>query len=155
VQVSPFTGAPTNELSLSSFSLLNWAGGGGLYWFAPVSPARGADMVRQQELASGIMADHGLDYLAAPTLNGRDLHHLIALVFDRNDRDAAHRAKACYRTLTTEFARNGYGLYRVAIDFMDELASLYGAANRDVNRRIKRALDPNGILAPGKSGIHL
>jgi len=25
----------------------------------------------------------------------------------------------------------------------------------DVNRRIKRALDPAGILAPGKSGIRI
>jgi len=155
VTATPFNGSPTNDLSLSSFSLLNWVGGGGLYWFAPVSPARGADMVRQQALARAILADHGFDYLAAPTLNGRDLHHLIALVFDRNDQAQSHRAKLCYRTLTTEFARNGYGLYRVAIDFMDELADLYGKTNRDVNRRIKRALDPNGILAPGKSGIHL
>jgi len=26
---------------------------------------------------------------------------------------------------------------------------------RDVERKIKRALDPNGILAPGKSGIRI
>ncbi len=148
-------GSQVNELSLSSFSLLNWVGGGGLYWFAPVSPARGSDAIRQMHLARSILADHGMDYLSAPTLNGRDLHHLVAMVFDRNDPDASKRAKACYGKLVTAFGKQGYGLYRVAIDYMDQMAQIYGKTNRDVNRSIKRALDPNGIIAPGKSGIHL
>ena len=148
-------GSQINELSLSSFSLLNWVGGGGLYWFAPVSPARGSDAMHQKDLARHILADHGMDYLAAPTLNGRDLHHLVAMVFNRNDAEESRRAKACFGELVKEFGKSGYGLYRVGIDYMDQLAQLYGKTNRDVNRSIKRALDPNGILAPGKSGIYL
>jgi hypothetical protein len=29
----------------------------------------------------------------------------------------------------------------------------YGPVQRAINRRLKKALDPNGILAPGESGI--
>ena len=148
-------GSQVNELGLSSFSLLNWVGGGGLSWFAPVSPARGSDAVRQRDMARTILAEHGFDYLAAPTLNGRDMHHLVAMVFDRNDPEQKRQAKACFDQLVTEFGKQGYGLYRVGIDFMDQLAGIYGQTNREVNRAIKRALDPNGILAPGKSGIRL
>jgi 4-cresol dehydrogenase (hydroxylating) len=36
---------------------------------------------------------------------------------------------------------------------MDKAAEAYGPAQRDLNRRLKRALDPNGIIAPAKSGI--
>ena len=36
---------------------------------------------------------------------------------------------------------------------MDLVADQYGAANREVNARIKQALDPNHIIAPGKQGI--
>lgn len=147
--------AQVNQLSLASFSLLNWVGGGGLSWFAPVSPARGADALKQQTLAKTILRDHGFDYLAAPTLNGRDLHHLVAMVFDHAQPAEVARAADCFRALVTRFGAEGYGLYRVGIDFMDELADIYGATNREVNRAIKRALDPNGVIAPGKSGIRI
>ena len=53
------------------------------------------------------------------------------------------------------FAGAGYGLYRTGIGYMDKVAKSYGTAAMAVNRRIKQALDPNGIIAPGKSGIHL
>ena len=144
-----------NELNLDDFSLLNWVGGGGLAWLTPVSPARGSDAVKQRDLAKGVLAQHGFDYVAAPTIDGRDLHHQVALLFDRSDPEAMRRARACYRELATAFVDNGYGLYRVGIDYMSDLAQQYGQTNRDVNRALKRALDPNGILAPGKSGIHL
>jgi 4-cresol dehydrogenase (hydroxylating) flavoprotein subunit len=144
-----------NELNLNAFSLLNWVGGGGLAWLSAVGPARGSDALKQRDLAKPILARHGFDYVAAPTVKGRELHHLIALVFDRADAATLPRARACFHDLAAAFVNNGYGIDRVGIDFMSELAQLYGQTNRDVNRALKRALDPNGILAPGKSGIHL
>jgi 4-cresol dehydrogenase (hydroxylating) len=36
---------------------------------------------------------------------------------------------------------------------MDLVAQQFGEVNRTVNARLKKAMDPNGILAPGKSGI--
>ncbi len=148
-------GSQVNELSLNSFGILNWIGGGGLAWFAPVAPAKGQDAVKQAAMARRILGQYGFDYLAAPTLNGRDLHHLIAIVHNHNDAQQKARAAACFEQLVTEFSAEGYGLYRVGIDFMDKLADIYGETNREVNRAIKQALDPNGILAPGKSGIRL
>jgi len=63
------------------------------------------------------------------------------------------KAHRCYDELLDDFAREGYGVYRTNIDFMSKVANLYGPVKAKVNRRIKQALDPNGILAPGKSGI--
>ncbi len=143
-----------NELNLSAFSLLNWVGGGGLIWLATVSAARGSDAVRQRDLARSVLARHGLDYVAAPTVYGRDLHHLLAVVFDHGDPAWRLRARDCFRDLVGLFADHGYGIYRAPIDFMGEVARSYGETCRDVNQALKRALDPNGILAPGKSGIH-
>jgi 4-cresol dehydrogenase (hydroxylating) flavoprotein subunit len=148
-------GAQANELSLSAFGLLDWVGGGGLIWLATVSAARGADAVRQRDLARGILARYGLDYLAAATVYGRDLHHLCAVVFDHRDPQMRLQVRDCFRELVAAFANSGYGIYRASIDFMDAVARAYGDTHREVNRALKRALDPNGILAPGKSGIHL
>ena len=37
---------------------------------------------------------------------------------------------------------------------MKEVADTYGPEIQGVFQKIKRALDPKGILAPGKSGIY-
>ena len=54
-----------------------------------------------------------------------------------------------------EFSALGYGSYRTNTAFMDKVAETYGPVQRSINRKLKQALDPNGILAPGKSGIRL
>jgi 4-cresol dehydrogenase (hydroxylating) len=38
---------------------------------------------------------------------------------------------------------------------MDKVAETYGPVQRNVHKTLKKALDPNGILAPGKSGIRI
>ena len=37
--------------------------------------------------------------------------------------------------------------------YMDLVANQFGPVNRKVNAMIQHALDPNGIIGPGKSGI--
>jgi 4-cresol dehydrogenase (hydroxylating) len=80
---------------------------------------------------------------------------VIDILFDRNDADEAAKARKCFAELVHRFGAEGYGLYRTNIAFMDTAAKVYGPTQRSVNRRLKQALDPKGILAPGKSGITL
>jgi 4-cresol dehydrogenase (hydroxylating) len=143
-----------NELTLQAFTLLNWIGSGGLAWFAPVAPCTGADVARQNRLARAIMDAHGIDFFSGATLNGREVLNVMPLVFNRDEADERRRARSCFEELLTRFAEQGYGMYRTGIGFMDRVAELHGATLLAVNRRIKQALDPHGILAPGKSGIH-
>ena len=61
-----------------------------------------------------------------------------------------------YRRLVRLTAEAGYGLYRGHISFMDDIADAYGFgdhAMRRLQETIKEALDPEGILSPGKQGI--
>lgn len=51
------------------------------------------------------------------------------------------------------FGAQGWASYRTGVNSMDLVAQQYGSVNRAFNRTLKHAIDPNGILAPGKSGI--
>jgi 4-cresol dehydrogenase (hydroxylating) len=55
--------------------------------------------------------------------------------------------------MIVRFGEKGWAAYRTGVSTMDLVASQYGEANRDINARIKQALDPNHVIAPGKSGI--
>jgi len=143
------------ELSLQTFSIFNWTGGHGLAWFSPVMPLRPTDAIRQVELARGVMDKHGVDFMTGMTLNGREGLNVMPMVFDRGDPDSTARHRACFEELIQAFGEAGYGFYRTGVGFMDQVARVHGETQMDVNRRLKRALDPHGIIAPGKSGIHL
>ena len=141
-------------LSLEEVGLARWKGsGGGLAWFAPVAPAKGSETQGQIDLAHQILAKYGFDYTAAFAIGMRELHHIIALLYDKSDPEEEKRADACYRELVTGFGDRGWASYRTGVHAMDLVAAQYGETNRAVNAAIKQALDPNHILAPGKSGI--
>jgi len=141
--------------NLQEFGLYNWRGGGGSMWFAPVSQARGSECDKQYALAKKILNKHGLDYVGEFIVGWRDMHHVIDVLYDRTSEEETRRANACFNELLDEFEKEGYAVYRVNTAFQERVARTYGPVKRSVERKIKRALDPNGILAPGKCGINI
>ncbi|MCC2681283.1 MAG: 4-cresol dehydrogenase (hydroxylating) [Nitrosospira multiformis] len=141
------------DMNLQEFSLYNWRGGGGSMWFAPVSQARGSETLKQMSLTKQILAKHGLDYSGEFIVGMRDMHHIVDVLYDKTDPAQEKAAYQCFDELLTVFSAQGYGTYRVNSAFMDKVADTYGPVQRQVHKTLKKALDPNGILAPGKSGI--
>src|SRR5690348_15174659 len=142
-------------MNLVEFSLYNWRGGGGSMWFAPVSQARGSETLKQMSLTKQILGKHGLDYSGEFIVGMRDMHHIVDVLYDKTNPEQVKAAYQCFDELLTTFSAQGYGIYRVNTEFMDKVADTYGPVQRKVNKTLKKALDPNGILAPGKSGIRL
>lgn len=132
-----------------------WRAGGGSVRFCPTAAARPAECAAQVKVASGILNKHGFDYLSEFIFFWRDARHVIDLRFDGRNPAETQRAYRCYDELGKAFAQKGWGINRTHPAFMGKVADTYGAAMRRLNHTIKKALDPNNILAPGKSGINL
>jgi 4-cresol dehydrogenase (hydroxylating) len=136
-----------------------WYGGehGGHIGFSPVGRLTAGDGLALRDLLRGMVQEAGLDYIAGllPT-NARSFVHITMIIFDTEDEAQAQAAYDVSRRLVVEAGRLGYGEYRAHLDFMDLAADQYGFgdhAQRRFNERLKDALDPNGILSPGKQGI--
>jgi 4-cresol dehydrogenase (hydroxylating) flavoprotein subunit len=132
-----------------------WRAGGGSMRFSPTATGRPAECARQAKIAGEIVNKHGFDYLSEFVFFWREARHVIDLRFDRTQPAEMQRAYACFEELGKVFASHGWGVNRTNTAFMDKVADTYGPALRNLNLTIKRALDPNNILAPGKSGINL
>ena len=141
-------------MTLEEIGIVRWRGpGGGMVAFAPVASARGEETKGQTALAKEILAKYDFDYAPAYAVGGRELHHIIFLLYDKSDPAEEQKADDCVREMIVRFAEKGWAAYRTGVSTMDLVAQQYGAANNALNAKIKQALDPNHILAPGKQGI--
>ncbi len=141
-------------LTLEEIGIVRWRGAdGGMVCFAPVAPARGSETAQQTALAKEILGKYDFDYNVAYAIGGRELHHLIFLLFDKGDPAEEAKAERCMEEMIVRFGERGWAGYRTGVGTMDLVARQYGEANRSLNARLKAALDPNHILAPGKQGI--
>jgi 4-cresol dehydrogenase (hydroxylating) len=140
--------------------MTGWYGGdhGGHIGFSPVAPLTSRDGLAVHRLLRGLVEEKaGLDYIAGLlTINARSFINVVMVIFDTHDEPQVRRAYDTAKLLVREAAKEGYGEYRAHLDFMDLAAEQYSFgdhAYRRFNETIKDALDPNGILSPGKQGI--
>jgi hypothetical protein len=72
-------------------------------------------------------------------------------MFDRRDANATRRAHACYLALLEAGKNAGFLPYRIGIQAMDWLVRP-GLPYWDLVASIKSAIDPQGIISPGRYG---
>jgi 4-cresol dehydrogenase (hydroxylating) flavoprotein subunit len=137
-------------------SLQWWGGIGGHLDFSPVAPLTGAHARALTTLLRPEIERAGLDFLPGAIMTPRSFYFVCPLLFDTTDEPQVRAAYDLYRRLVSIAGAAGYGLYRGHIAFMDEIAAQYGFNNHAMLRlygTLKNALDPDGILSPGKQGI--
>ena len=123
--------------------------GCGLLWCSPVAPSTGEHALRVTDLASDVLLKHGFEpQIAVSLATERTLIAVTTISFDRAVPGADERALRCYEDLTAKLLASGYPPYRLNVASMHHgvTPGSYG----DVVSRLKAALDPRGILAPGR-----
>jgi 4-cresol dehydrogenase (hydroxylating) len=126
---------------------------GGIVFAAPIVPLEGAAVREALRLTESVAS--GFHMHPAVTLNlmsDKALEGVVSLDFRRTDPDSVARAHACIRALNEAYMENGFSPYRIDIGNMDLLADPEDPFWRTA-ATLKRALDPNNILAPGRYGL--
>jgi 4-cresol dehydrogenase (hydroxylating) len=124
---------------------------------SPVVPLRGAEVRIVVEELRRLFAEAGMNFGAGIMVAGERSAVVIAGIrYDKTDEAVARSAFALGRRMVSALGRLGYGDSRPHLENMDLAADLHSFnehAYRRFVERIKDAVDPNGILSPGRHGI--
>lgn len=121
----------------------------GLIWYSPLVPMKPEKVTEFTEMVKAICIKHQIEPLITLTsFSDRCFDSTIPILFRKNDGAAVERAHACYEELFETGKTLGFLPYRLSIHSMSKLSQ--HDATPELLKRIKKAIDPNNILAPGR-----
>jgi 4-cresol dehydrogenase (hydroxylating) len=124
--------------------------GCGLLWCSPVVPNTGTHALKATELASGVLLAHGFEpQISLSLATERSITCIISISYDRAISGDDERARRCYGALTEQLLASGYPPYRLNVGSMEYVTPEDDGYARAL-RSLKQALDPRGILSPGR-----
>jgi len=133
-------------------------GSHGHFWLSPILPLSAEAVLEAQKVFAGAFREWGVAplYRALPQLYSPRAFYLLFGFEVSEDPAVNHKTRETVRRMIKLAAEHGWGEYRTAPAFMDDVMNVYSYNNhalRGLHERIKDALDPNGILAAGRCGI--
>ena len=121
----------------------------GLHWNAFLLPFEGALMeaafAQLDELCFAFGFEPVLSFIL---VNDRYVRVFHQLIFDRENADEEHQAARCQRAVFDYLEQAGFSHYRLDILQMNTRPGLL--KNDSLNKKLKAALDPQGIISPGR-----
>lgn len=132
----------------------------GHLWFSPVVENTGEGLLKAQEVFSKALREAGFPPVYGPfsfPLHMRDCMVVLSgLPIFKDDPEMAAGVRIMFDFLVDVAAQHGWAEYRTHPAFQDKVMGAYNfndGALLKLHHTIKDAVDPNGILAPGRSGI--
>jgi len=143
--------------STRDMAMIDWYGGrGGHLGFSPVMPSNPKLAAEQFRRTRERYEEFGIDYYGAFGVGGRQTVAVNEILYNRDNAEQARQVQTLFEALIRDTHEAGFGEYRTHLDYMDAVADTFdfnGHAMRRLNEKLKDALDPQGVLAPGKQGI--
>lgn len=147
-------GVPTLDL----LDNLSWdeQSAGGHHDYSPLAALDGAKALEQSIWLTEFCAERGFDYAASLMIMPRAFINIMSLWLTPGDLQQSEAAYALTKELVAAGAAKGYGVYRTHLSNMDAVAATFDfndGALLETVRDLKQAIDPQGILSPGRAGI--
>ncbi|MCX5753163.1 MAG: FAD-binding oxidoreductase [Candidatus Krumholzibacteria bacterium] len=124
--------------------------GCGVIWYSPLVPMKPEKARAYVDMVYRVCAEHRIEPLITLTsLSHRCFDSTVPILFDPRHADDTARAKKCYEALFEAGKELGVLPYRVGIDHMGLIVRPDSTYWKLV-ARLKEAIDPGGIIAPGR-----
>lgn len=121
----------------------------GLLWYAPLIPMNPIALQKFVSFVRETMLSYGLDPLITFTNLKYDcIDSTVPLVFNKHDPEQQEKAMECLKKLIDDGCKMGFVPYRLPIHEQQRLTK-DNPFWKTVDK-LKKALDPNNILSPGK-----
>ncbi|MGW1783973.1 FAD-binding oxidoreductase [Streptomyces sp. NPDC002143] len=144
-------GVPTLQLNEITPANLGHVG------FSPIVALKGSEIRYVVEQMRSRLTEHGILFSGGIfCVSARAAAVVLGIQFDRTDPDSVRNAFKVAHQLVGEIGALGYGEYRAHLDFMDLAADQYSFNDHAYRRfveKLKDAIDPRGIISPGRHGI--
>jgi (+)-pinoresinol hydroxylase len=152
---------PKRQFGIPSLTIFGMMGRSeGHMWFSPIIPMTGEAVFQAQKVFGQAYHDMGV-----PAIN--QIFVFPSSFFPRSfvilcgfpiyhDVEKNQKSREVFKALVKAAAENGWGEYRTHTAFMDTVSNVYSYNNHSLRRfqeTIKDAVDPNGILSPGRCGV--
>ena len=165
--IEPVYGFTRGEATDKSLKAVYWAAGdfdrlddlnpdhsdSGTLFCLPIIPAHGKTVLEVVQDTRETFARH--DFEAAITVNlmtPRAMEGVVSLAFDKRSKIWTQKARACIQEMEARYMEQGYPPYRVGINSMHHVVHENDSFWRTA-RDLKKVLDPNGIIAPGRYNL--
>jgi len=133
--------------------------GEGHMWFSPILPRSGDAILKANEVLGPVLHEVGASFGYAMNVPVPCWERsFVFIIFFPVSKDPAvnQKTRAAFRRIVQVCAEHGWGEYRTPVAFQDDVMRTYSFNNHVLRRfheRVKDAVDPNGILSPGRYGI--
>ena len=121
----------------------------GLIWCTSIIPFTGSHVKIVLDTIRNTMSDFGFELMVTLVfLSDRQLVSLAAIKYDREIENEDKKALECYKILQKKLIGVGYPPYRLGLIGEEFFPS--DDSYSEILNKIKNALDPKGVLAPGR-----
>ena len=131
----------------------------GHMWFSPIIPRTGEAILKANEVFRKAQKELGIPLLVSMSLPVPSWERCFIFIIGfsvMHDAQFNKKNRESFRRLVEIAAENGWGEYRTAVSYYDDVMRTYSFNNHSLLRlheSLKDAVDPNGILSAGRYGI--